>query len=71
MSESINSSLNTVEVMENKLANKKIPGVSFKFAKEFQRTTMSRADLTTFVQKKFDEIMTKTEAFQSDGNTKY
>ena len=35
--------------MENKLANKKIPGVSFKFAKEFQRTTMSRADLTKFV----------------------
>ena len=57
------SSLNTVEKQENAEAEKKQAGNDFNFAKEFNRTTMSRTDLTSFIQKRYESIWTKTEEF--------
>ena len=43
------SSLNTQEKKENAEADQKVAGNAFNFAKEFQRTTLSRHELTMFV----------------------
>ena len=60
-----------MEKKENEEADQKVAGNSFHFAKEFQRQTLSRHELTTLVQKKFDEIWIKTEGFQHEANRRY
>ena len=57
------SSFNTVEKLENRGADYKMPGFSFKFAKEMQRQTLSRAQLADLTQAKFDEVAAQTRAY--------
>ena len=57
------SSLEPHEKAENLEAEQKQAGHNFHFAKEFNRKTMSRTDLTSFIQKRYEAIWSKTEEF--------
>ena len=50
------SSLASAEKKENKDSCAKMAGMGFNFKMKFQRETMNRADLTKFVQGKYDEL---------------
>lgn len=70
MTESV-SSFNTVEKAENKEFDQKQSGTGFKFATEFTRKTMNRTDLTSFIQKRYDQIWEKTDEFQRIAEDRY
>ena len=52
-------------------AEQKQAGHNFHFAKEFNRKTMSRTDLTSFIQKRYEAIWSKTEEFQQMAEHRY
>ena len=64
------SSLNTIERKGNKESEGKMAGMSFNFAVEMQRKTLSRSELTQLIQSKFDEVTFNTQSWTNSVSVK-
>ena len=56
-------SLKSFELRGNLDAESKMAGLSFNFAYEFSRKTLSRAQLTDLIQGKFEQVVNKAENY--------